>query len=124
MFAVSQHLQTLVSSLPPHSIPPEDVEKLVKETLERSQSGSSAENRRAQWEFLLRNEVLTLAESEGSFGDEPEPSYFENICSKLDLILAFSDQKAIDESFMVSLGVKEGTWVFGPSGVGPYPGTL
>lgn len=102
MFAISEHLQTLLSSLPPRPTAL-DVEKLVKDTPEQSKSSSSTENRRTQWELLLRNEVLALGQSEGSFDDEPELSYFDSICDKLDLILAFSDQGAVDEAFIFTI---------------------
>ena len=103
MFAVSVHLQTLISSLPPHPIPQGDVERLVKDALEQSKSSSSTENRRAQWEFLLRNEVLNLAQSEGSFTDEPDESYFDAICDRLDVILAFTEEDAVDASFIFTI---------------------
>lgn len=51
----------LVNSLPTGPLDPQTLDSLVKKALEDSKNVSSIENRKTQWEYLLKNEVFTLA---------------------------------------------------------------
>ena len=51
----------LVNSLPAGPLDPQSLNNLVKKALEDSNTISSIENRKIQWEYLLKNEVFTLA---------------------------------------------------------------
>lgn len=60
MTSLQPRLALLVKSLPP-SPSQEKLNELVEKALLDSQSKSSPENRKSQWEFLLKNDVFDLA---------------------------------------------------------------
>lgn len=54
-------LDSLLSSLIEPPISNHELGTLVGETLNQSVSQSSPENRKSQWEYLLKNEIFKLA---------------------------------------------------------------
>ena len=54
-------LARLLSSLSTSSADEHELAELAKKTLDETKTTSSLENRKSQWEYLLKNEVLNLA---------------------------------------------------------------
>jgi THO complex subunit 1 len=61
MLPLQPFLDLLLSSLPPLPISKAQYDSLVKKTLDDSSGKSSPDNRKNQWEYLLKNEVFKLA---------------------------------------------------------------
>jgi hypothetical protein len=61
MASLQPFLNTLLSSLPAPPIPKAQLETLARKTLDESSGKSSPENRKSQWEYLLKNEIFKLA---------------------------------------------------------------
>lgn len=61
MVSLQPVLASLLKSLPPRPIEQTTLNELVKETITQSQTKTSAENRKSQWEYLLKNEIFLLA---------------------------------------------------------------
>lgn len=97
---LSPYLETLLNSLSQH---PEDIDKLVEDAIAASGSHLSQENRRSQWELLLRNEIYRLAETEGSQSEETLESYYEALCTRLDVILSFTEHDVCEPTFPFSV---------------------
>lgn len=103
MFSLAKYLDTLLSSLPPHPIPKDALDKLVEAAIADSQHLSSSDNRRFQWEYLLRNEVYRLAESEGTLSDESDAAYYQPLCDRLDVVLAFTEHMVCNSQFVFEI---------------------
>ncbi|KAI5115877.1 hypothetical protein M0805_001137 [Coniferiporia weirii] len=104
MFSLTECLDKLLSSLPPRPISKDALDSLVEAAIAESrQQTTSTDNRRSQWEFLLRNEVYRLAESEGSFEEEPDDAYYGALCDRLDVILSFSEHDACEPTFLFTV---------------------
>ncbi|KAH8119730.1 THO complex subunit 1 transcription elongation factor-domain-containing protein [Phellopilus nigrolimitatus] len=103
MFSLSPYLENLLSSLPSQPITETVLDGLVKKAISESKQQTSPDNRRSQWEFLLRNEVYRLAETEGAFIEEPDESYYEALCNRLDIILSFSEHEACEATFLFTV---------------------
>jgi len=54
-------LTSLLDSLPPSPIEKSKLDELVARTISESRGKSSPENRKVQWEYLLKNDVFLLA---------------------------------------------------------------
>lgn len=109
MTSLKPYLTSLLSSLPPSPIPEEALDALVRKTLEESKGKSSPENVKAQWEYLLREEIFNLAVrfplsflyrqmnltilqvKEGQALKEEETTYYDQLQDKLDMVLAFCE---------------------------------
>jgi len=50
-----------LNSLPPSPIEKAKLDELVARTLDESKDKSSPENRKVQWEYLLKNDIFLLA---------------------------------------------------------------
>lgn len=61
MVSLQPTLITLLNSLPPSPFEQKALNELVEKTLNESKNNSSPENRKSQWEYLLKNEVFKLA---------------------------------------------------------------
>lgn len=59
MFALSKDLQNLIKRAAQEE--PTALDALVKETLEQTKGKLSAENRKSQWEFLIKEDIFNLA---------------------------------------------------------------
>ena len=103
MFSLSQCLERLLTSLPPHPIRKDVLDRLVEDAINESKQHSSTDNRRSQWEFLLRNEVYRIAESEGAFLEEPDETYYDSLCDRLDLILTLTERDACEGTFVFAV---------------------
>jgi hypothetical protein len=61
MASLKPLLKSLLSSLPAGPVDKGVIDSLVTNTLLQAEGKSSVENRKTQWEYLLKDEVLTLA---------------------------------------------------------------
>jgi len=61
MVALQPLLASLLDSLPPSPIEKEKLDEVVAHTLHESRDKSSPENRKVQWEYLLKHDVFLLA---------------------------------------------------------------
>jgi len=61
--AIEPHYRALLSALPSSRPDQKTLDEAVKKALEQSADKGPLENRRAQWEFLVKNDILTLAVS-------------------------------------------------------------
>ena len=61
MQAAEKSLKSLLQSLPPRPIEKAKLDEAVSKALDEVGQKSTPENRRTQWEYVLRNEVYTLA---------------------------------------------------------------
>ena len=105
MFALSECVDELFTSLPPHPIPKDTIDQLTQNCLTKADSLVSTELRRTQLEYLLREEVYKLAERESTFTDEPDSAYYEELCGKLDVILSFTERDAFENTNTFLLSV-------------------
>lgn len=104
MFAIKACLDELLTSLPPYPASKADLASSVNEALTKStELQSSSDNRRSQWEYLLKDEVLRLADTEASFEDKPDDAYYDMLCSRLDIILVFTEHDACDATFIFTV---------------------
>jgi len=61
MASLQPYITSLLESLPPSPVEQDKLDELVSRTLADSQDKSSSENRKSQWEYLLKNEIFLLA---------------------------------------------------------------
>jgi hypothetical protein len=61
MTSLQPFLASLLKSLPPPPAAQNVLNNLIKETLQDTKDKTSAENRKSQWEYLLKNEIFILA---------------------------------------------------------------
>lgn len=61
MLSLQPFLDSLLSTLPERPVSEEQLDSIVRNTLDVCKSKSSLENRKSQWEYLLKNEVFKLA---------------------------------------------------------------
>jgi hypothetical protein len=61
MASLQPYIDTLLKSLPPSPVEQDTLNDLVSHALENSKDKSSLENRKSQWEYLLKNEIFLLA---------------------------------------------------------------
>ena len=61
MASLQPYITTLLSSLPPSPVGQDTLDELVSRALTDSKDKSSLENRKSQWEYLLKNEIYLLA---------------------------------------------------------------
>lgn len=61
MQAAEKSLRNLLQTLPPRPIEKDVLDAAVSKALNEAGQKSTQENRRTQWEYVLRNEVYTLA---------------------------------------------------------------
>lgn len=99
MFALSPCLAKLLCGLPPRPISKHSLDALVSNALLESKERSSAESRKSQWEYLLKNEVLRLAASEGRALKDSETVYYDELRDRLDIILTFTEHDACEQTF-------------------------
>jgi hypothetical protein len=61
MLCLAPSLDSLLKSLPPRPVDERILSDLVQRTLDESKTKSSPENKKSQWEYLLKNEIFVLA---------------------------------------------------------------
>ncbi|EIN12840.1 hypothetical protein PUNSTDRAFT_97766 [Punctularia strigosozonata HHB-11173 SS5] len=99
MASLKPILNSLLRSLPPGPIDKAALDSLVRDTLSQADAKSSPENRKTQWEYLLKEQVLTLASNEGGALDDPDTTYYDQLRDMLDVVLTFTEQDACDPTF-------------------------
>ncbi|KAF9446133.1 UDP-glucose 4-epimerase [Macrolepiota fuliginosa MF-IS2] len=99
MASLQPFLESLLSSLPQPPIAKDQFNSLVCKTLDESSGKSSPENRKSQWEYLLKNEIFKLAVGEGKALKGGDPTYYDELKVRLDLVLTFTEQDACEQTF-------------------------
>ena len=61
MASLQPYITSLLNSLPPSPVEQGTLDELVSHALADSIDKSSLENRKSQWEYLLKNEIYSLA---------------------------------------------------------------
>ncbi|KAH9949329.1 UDP-glucose 4-epimerase [Amylocystis lapponica] len=99
MQALEAELQSLLKSL--HSCPldKETLDGSVAKTLDATKNKSSSEIRKTQWEYLLKNEIFTLAATEGKALKDPHTKYYADLRDRLDLVLTFTEHDVCEQVF-------------------------
>ncbi|KAF8505115.1 THO complex subunit 1 transcription elongation factor-domain-containing protein [Hysterangium stoloniferum] len=97
---LSSHLSTLLEA---RSVSQQERDPFVAYAIQETRDDRSLDTRRAQWEYLLKNEVFKLAATEGEALKESEIRYFDELKSRLDLVLAFTEHDMCDSSFPFSV---------------------
>ncbi|KAJ7103182.1 THO complex subunit 1 transcription elongation factor-domain-containing protein [Mycena belliarum] len=97
MASLQPGLARLLQSLHP-SPTQEKLDELVKKTLESTKAKSSPENRKSQWEFLLKNEVFDLACTEGRALKDENSTYYGQLRDLLDVVLTFAEHDACEQT--------------------------
>ncbi|KAJ6463746.1 THO complex subunit 1 transcription elongation factor-domain-containing protein [Mycena vulgaris] len=97
MTSLQPSLALLLKSLPP-SPTQEKLDELVKKTLAESKAKSSPENRKSQWEFLLKNAVFDLACTEGAALKDEHSTYYSRLQDLMDLVLTFTEHEACEQT--------------------------
>ncbi|KAK0246498.1 THO complex subunit 1 transcription elongation factor-domain-containing protein [Armillaria nabsnona] len=100
MVSLQPTLTALLKSLPPPPVEPDVIKgKILKAVTNGKQAKISAENKRVQWEYLLKNEIFKLAETEGKALKEDSTVYYTQLQHWLDLVLTFSELEICDPTF-------------------------
>ncbi|KII93278.1 hypothetical protein PLICRDRAFT_101473 [Plicaturopsis crispa FD-325 SS-3] len=98
MSTPATRLKTLLKSLPPRPVEQKKLRELVQKAL-TDKSKTSAENKKSKWEYLLKDEIFTLATTEGKALKDPNTTYYEELKVRLDLVLTFTELEACDQTF-------------------------
>jgi THO complex subunit 1 len=61
MVSLAPNLKSLIKSTSDRSVDAPALDSLVQKVLDESNNKVSIENRKSQWEYLLKNEVFSLA---------------------------------------------------------------
>jgi hypothetical protein len=61
MVSLAPTLQSLIKSIHAQPVDSQTLNRLVQKVLDESNNMVSIENRKSQWEYLLKNEIFTLA---------------------------------------------------------------
>ena len=61
MASLLPYITSLLEALPPSPVEQDTLDELVSRALADSKDKSSLENRKSQWEYLLKNEIFLLA---------------------------------------------------------------
>ncbi|SJL06435.1 uncharacterized protein ARMOST_09772 [Armillaria ostoyae] len=100
MISLQPTLTALLKSLPPPPVEPDVIKgNILKTVTNGKQAKISAENKRVQWEYLLKNEIFKLAETEGKALKEDPTVYYTQLKHWLDLVLTFSELEICDPTF-------------------------
>ncbi|KAJ7204388.1 THO complex subunit 1 transcription elongation factor-domain-containing protein [Mycena pura] len=97
MTSLQPYLNRLVESLP-SSPSQEKLNELVRKTLSEVRAKSSSENRKSQWEYLLKNAVFDLACTEGRALKDENTKYYSRLQDLLDLVLTFTEHEACEQT--------------------------
>ncbi|KAH8099790.1 THO complex subunit 1 transcription elongation factor-domain-containing protein [Cristinia sonorae] len=95
----SSFLREILESLPPRPISQETFDTLVSAALTKSQEHSTPENRKSTWEFVLKDDIFTVAMKEGQALKDPHTTYYDDICNRLDIILSLTEHETCDPAF-------------------------
>ncbi|KAI0095149.1 THO complex subunit 1 transcription elongation factor-domain-containing protein [Irpex rosettiformis] len=98
MQAVQDALNRIIGLLP-QLIRRDALDEHVLNVLASLDQNVSSEARKTQWEFVLRQEIFTLAATEGLALKNPATTYYEDLTNHLDLVLALTDKDACEQTF-------------------------
>lgn len=102
MFALETCVDNLLSALPTHPVTKEILDtQLDIAVAEALRKVPSSENRKDQWQYLLREEVYRVAASGCTHTEEPNKAYYDLLYSRLDIILSLSERQCTDDSFVL-----------------------
>ncbi|KAJ8586500.1 UDP-glucose 4-epimerase [Rhizopogon salebrosus TDB-379] len=99
MSSQAQSVQSLLQAFPQRPFDQKLLHELVGKEVTRFQGKSSPDNLKSQWEFLLKNEVFTLAATEGSALKGDSTSYYNGLRDRLDLVLTFTEHDTCEATF-------------------------
>ncbi|CAA7268047.1 unnamed protein product [Cyclocybe aegerita] len=99
MVSLQPHLTALLKSLPLSPVDQTKLHELVTRTISEVKDKSTPDNRKSQWEYLLKNDIFLLAATEGTALKDDESKYYDALRDKLDLALAFTEQDACEQTF-------------------------
>lgn len=99
MTSLQPFLTSLLKSLPPPPAAQDVLNDLIKKTLQDAKDKASPENRKSQWEYLLKNEIFILASKEGQALKDPNTKYYDELRDKLDVVLTFTEHDACEQTF-------------------------
>ncbi|KAG1839472.1 THO complex subunit 1 transcription elongation factor-domain-containing protein [Suillus tomentosus] len=99
MNSQTQSVQLLLESFPQRPFDQKSLHELVGKEVEKFQGKSSPDNVKSQWEFLLKNEVFTLAATEGSALKCDSTLYYNGLRDRLDLVLTFTEHDVCEATF-------------------------
>jgi hypothetical protein len=99
MSSQTQSVQLLLESFPQRPFDQKLLHELVGKEVKKFQGKSSADNVKSQWEFLLKNEVFTLAATEGSALNCDSTLYYDGLRDRLDLVLTFTEHDVCETTF-------------------------
>lgn len=99
MSSQTQSVQLLLKDFPRRPFDQKLLHELVGNEVKKFQCKSSSENVKSQWEFLLKNEVFTLAATEGSALQCDSTLYYDGLRDRLDLVLTFTEHDVCEATF-------------------------
>ncbi|KAG1719450.1 THO complex subunit 1 transcription elongation factor-domain-containing protein [Suillus lakei] len=99
MSSQTQSVQLLLKSFPQRPFDQKVLHELVGKEVKKFQGKSSPDNVKSQWEFLLKNEVFTLAAIEGSALKCDSTLYYDGLRDRLDLVLTFTEHDVCEATF-------------------------
>ncbi|KAF5323330.1 hypothetical protein D9611_005535 [Ephemerocybe angulata] len=99
MNTLRPYIKKLIESLPTPPAGQDPLKELVVKTLEEAKPHASSENWKAQWEVLLRDEMLKVLMKEGKALREDSEAYYEELRDRLDIVLLFAEHDACDQTF-------------------------
>ncbi|KAG2365466.1 UDP-glucose 4-epimerase [Suillus spraguei] len=99
MSSQTQSIQLLLKSFPQRPFDQKLLHELVGKEVKKFHDRSSADNVKSQWEFLLKNEVFTLAVTEGSALKCDSSLYYDGLRDRLDLVLTFTEHDVCETTF-------------------------
>ncbi|KAK7063916.1 UDP-glucose 4-epimerase [Favolaschia claudopus] len=91
-------LQGLLRFIDKSSPTQQKFNEIVKKDLSDVQGNSSLENRKSQWEYLLKNAVFDLAATEGDALKDENTKYYTQLRNRLDLVLTFTEHDACEQN--------------------------
>lgn len=98
MFSLEPALTELLRSLPLSPYEQQELDAVVRSVLEKY-TARSLDNKKSEWEYLLKRQVFKLAMTEGKAVKENGQKYYAELQDLLDLVLTFTEQNAVDQSF-------------------------
>ncbi|PPR06601.1 hypothetical protein CVT24_001786 [Panaeolus cyanescens] len=100
MVSLKPHLCSLLESLPSSPISKERLDNLVRKALDESKNTCAAEISKTQWEYLLKDNILTLAATEGTALKTNPEEYYTRLQDYLELVLVFTEHvDACEQTF-------------------------
>ncbi|KAF5312071.1 hypothetical protein D9619_002707 [Psilocybe cf. subviscida] len=99
MISLQPHLDALLKSLPPAPVDQSKLDGAVVRVLKDTKDNTWPENRKTQWEHVLRNDIFQLAATEGIALKKGSEQYYFDLSTKLDLVLTFTEHDVCEPNF-------------------------